>query len=75
MHVDRALDCYGMFCPMPIIKMKEEITKMSPGQVLAVVATDPGIEPDTISWCKMTGNEYLGLEKNGEEIKVLIRKK
>jgi len=75
MKADSILDCYGLLCPVPIINMKKELDKLKVGQVLEVVATDPGIEPDAQSWCKMTGNEYLGIEKNGEELKVFVRKK
>lgn len=74
MQANKNLDCFGMLCPLPIIKMKEEIDKMRSGEVLEVLATDPGIVPDTQSWCKMTGHEYLSVEKNGAEIKVYVKK-
>ncbi|MBU0579709.1 MAG: sulfurtransferase TusA family protein [Candidatus Margulisbacteria bacterium] len=74
MQANKTLDCFGLLCPVPIIKMKKEIDKMQAGEVLEVLATDPGIEPDTQNWCKMTGHEYLGVEKKGEEIKVYVKK-
>ncbi len=65
---------YKTRIPVPIIKMKEEMDKMKSGEVLEVLSTDTGIEPDTESWCKMTGNAYLGIEKKDNEYKVYVKK-
>jgi TusA-related sulfurtransferase len=59
---------------MPIVKTAQTIKKMKPGQVLEVVATDKGIKQDMPAWCKATGNECLGTEEQGEEIKVYVKK-
>lgn len=48
---------------------------MAPGQVLEVLADDVGIKEDMPTWCKATGNEFLGCLDNGDEIKVYVRKK
>ncbi|MBN1823418.1 MAG: sulfurtransferase TusA family protein [Endomicrobiales bacterium] len=75
MKPDRILDCAGLFCPMPIIKTKEEVDKMKPGEVVEVTADDPGFEKDLHAWCRVTGNEFLGIEKNGGLLKGYVRKK
>jgi tRNA 2-thiouridine synthesizing protein A len=75
MEKDRTLDCYGLVCPMPIIRVSQEIKKMSPGQILEVIATDAGIKEDMPAWCQTTGNEYLGLEEQGDEYRVYVRKR
>jgi tRNA 2-thiouridine synthesizing protein A len=74
MKADETLDCFGLMCPMPIVKTAQTIKKMKPGQVLEVVATDKGIKQDMPAWCKATGNECLGTEEQGEEIKVYVKK-
>ena len=75
MKADKKLDCFGMLCPLPVIKMKEELDKLKAGEVLEVLATDLGIEKDAQNWCKMTGHEYLGIERTDDELRAYIRKK
>lgn len=75
MKADKTLDCMGLYCPMPIVKTAQEIKKMKIGEVLEVVADDKGITADMPAWAQATGQEYLGEEKQGGEIKVYVRKK
>ncbi len=75
MKADDSLDCMGLYCPMPIVKTAERIKKLKPGEVLEVVADDKGIKMDMPAWCQATGNEFLGIEEEGGEIKVYVRKK
>jgi tRNA 2-thiouridine synthesizing protein A len=72
---DEVLDCVGLACPMPIFKTSKKIKEMTPGQVLEVQSDDDGIEKDMPAWCRLTGNEYLGQTKDGEEYHVYVRKK
>ena len=74
MEADRTLDCMGLYCPMPIVKTAQAIKELAPGQVLEVVADDVGIKSDMPAWAKKTGNEFLGVEEAGGEIKVYVRK-
>ncbi len=74
MQVDESLDCFGLMCPMPIIKTAETVKKMKVGQVLEIVATDKGIKQDMPAWCKTTGHECLSIEDKGEEIRVYVKK-
>jgi len=71
---DRVLDCIGLFCPVPVFRTKEEIDKMAVGEVLAVLADDPAAEEDLRSWVKRAGHEILGLKKESDHIRVLVRK-
>jgi len=57
----RTLDCTGMQCPGPLVRVKAAMKDLEPGQVLEVVASDPGFAADIPSWCKTTGNELLNL--------------
>lgn len=66
MRADKKLDCRGMACPMPIVKLSKAIKEMLSGEILAVSADDPGFEADVKAWCETTGNELKGLESEGE---------
>ena len=74
MKAEHTLDCYGLLCPMPIVKTANEMKKMKIGEVLEVLATDQGIKTDMPAWCKATGQEYLGIEEKEGEYKVYVKK-
>jgi tRNA 2-thiouridine synthesizing protein A len=74
MKADRTLDCVGLYCPMPIVKTSQEIKGMQPGEVLEVIADDKGIKSDMPAWAEKTGNEFLGMEEKGGEIRVYVKK-
>jgi TusA-related sulfurtransferase len=74
MKSDIKLDCFGLLCPMPIIQTARKIKEMKVGEVLEVVSTDAGIRADMPAWCRMSGQEFLGLEEDGEVIRVYVRK-
>jgi TusA-related sulfurtransferase len=75
MKANYTLDCIGLFCPMPIMKMKEKIDTMRQGEVLEVLADDPGFEGDLPAWCMVTGNVFLGIEKEELVLKGYVQKK
>lgn len=56
---DVQLDASGLNCPLPILRAKKSINEMSSGQVLEVIATDPGSVKDFEAFCKQTGNELV----------------
>jgi tRNA 2-thiouridine synthesizing protein A len=58
-----SLDCSAQLCPVPILMTEEKITDLKPGEVLEVIFTDPGAEPDLKAWCVTTGHEFLGIQK------------
>jgi tRNA 2-thiouridine synthesizing protein A len=74
MKSDVSIDCFGLMCPMPIVKTAQQIKKMKTGEILEVIATDKGIKQDMPAWCKTTGNECLGIEEESGEIKVYVKK-
>jgi len=74
MRADVTLDCFGLLCPLPIIKTSEKIKALKVGQVLEVLATDEGIKTDMPAWCKATGQELLGIEEKGDEYRVFVKK-
>lgn len=74
MKADANLDCLGLYCPMPIMQTKVKLDGLESGQVLEVLADDPGVKPDMAAWCRRTGNELLGIEEEDGQIKLLVRK-
>ncbi len=73
MQADKSIDCFGLMCPMPIIKTAQTVKEMKIGQVLEIIATDKGIKQDMPAWCKTTGNECMSIEDKGEEINVYVK--
>ena len=71
---DQTLDCKGLSCPMPILKLAKEIKGMESGKVLELLGTDPGSKSDVPKWCDKTGNELLGQEEDGGVYKFYMRK-
>jgi len=61
------LDASGLNCPMPILKTKKALTKMSPGQILEVISTDAGSVKDLVAFCNQTGNKLLGTVEEGNK--------
>ena len=74
MKTDVKIDCFGLFCPLPIIEVAKKIKEMKVGEVLELVSTDKGIKEDMPAWCKSTGHELVGIEESDGEYKVYIKK-
>ncbi len=62
-HFDQVLDNSGLLCPMPVVKTTRAIKKIQVGQVLKMIATDPGAPPDMEAWARQTGNEIIAQEE------------
>ena len=71
---DRILDCVGMYCPIPVLKVREELDKLSIGQVLEVWADDPAAEEDIPRLAKRIGQEILEMSKDGLKLRFLLKK-
>ena len=71
----RILDCIGLYCPMPVIRTKEEMDKLAVGETLEVLADDAAAEEDLKAWAKRTGQRILDMEKTNEGMRFLIKKK
>jgi tRNA 2-thiouridine synthesizing protein A len=70
----QTLDVKGKACPIPVVKTAKTMKEMKPGEVLEVLATDPGVEPDMQAWTKQTGNALVSIEQVGGAFRVLLRK-
>lgn len=73
---DQTLDCSGLACPMPILKTKKAVDALKIGQVLKMIATDPGSTSDMEAWTQKTGHELVGSEQeNGKFVFYIKRTK
>ena len=59
-EADLELDCRGMRCPLPVIRLANAIGDVEVGQVVAVAAEDAAARSDVPAWCRMRKHEYLG---------------
>lgn len=59
MEFQKELDARGLNCPLPILKTKKALAEMQSGEVLRVVATDPGSVRDFQAFSRQTGNVLL----------------
>ncbi len=71
---EQQLDARGLSCPLPILRVKKAITDLSHGQILRVLATDPGSVKDFDAFCRQTGNELVSSGQDGGEYVFHIRK-
>jgi tRNA 2-thiouridine synthesizing protein A len=72
---DKLLDCSGMLCPMPVIKTSKAVKEMQVGQVLKLIATDPGAPADMQAWSRQTGNELMDSHQEGNKYIFYLRRK
>jgi tRNA 2-thiouridine synthesizing protein A len=70
----KELDASGLNCPMPILRAKKALKELASGDVLRVVATDPGSVKDFEAFAKQTGNELLESTEEGESFVYLLKK-
>jgi TusA-related sulfurtransferase len=75
MHIDKEIDTKGLNCPLPILRAKKALTDMLTGQLLKVVATDPGSVRDFQAFARQTGNELVEQQQTGDEIVHILRRR
>ena len=74
--INETLDCKGLSCPMPMMKLAKTIKGMKSGEVLEMLGTDPGTKSDLPRWCDKSGNTFLDeSELSGGVSRFLIKKK
>lgn len=75
MDFDKELDARGLNCPLPILRTKKSLNDMVSGQILRVLATDPGSVKDFQAFSKQTGNALLSSETDKTEFVFFMKKK
>jgi tRNA 2-thiouridine synthesizing protein A len=74
-NFDQELDASGLNCPLPILRAKKTLNGMQSGQILRIIATDPGSVKDFDAFAKQTGNELLESSEEGGKYLFFIKKK
>jgi tRNA 2-thiouridine synthesizing protein A len=72
---DREVDARGLNCPLPILRAKKALNDMGTGQVLRILATDPGSVRDFQAFARQTGHQLLSSDEAAGEFVFLLRKK
>jgi TusA-related sulfurtransferase len=75
MDPQRELDTRGLNCPLPILKAKKALAEMSSGQMLKVIATDPGSMRDFQAFARQTGNELVEQSNVADEFIHVLRRR
>ena len=73
--VTQTLDLKGFSCPIPIVKTAQAIKALAPGELLEVLATDPGSVPDFTAWATSTGNALVERTEDGGVYRFVLRKR
>ena len=71
---DKFLDCKGLRCPMPLVKLNGFLKEVASGDEVEVQATDPAFLPDIEAWAEHMGHQLLAKRKEGEVFVARIRK-
>ena len=66
------LDARGLLCPLPVIRTQDRIGSLEVGDVLEVLATDPGVLHDIPAWCRVHGHRLLVSERRAEDFRFRI---
>jgi TusA-related sulfurtransferase len=75
MNADKELDTRGLNCPLPILKAKKALADMASGELLKVMATDPGSVRDFQAFARQTGNELVRQDTAGQEFVHYLRRR
>jgi tRNA 2-thiouridine synthesizing protein A len=74
-QIAQVVDATGLACPMPIVKTAQAIKDVPSGQLLEVLATDPGSTKDFAAWSRATGNELVEQTVDAGVFRFVLRKK
>ena len=73
--IARTLDVKGLACPLPIVKTAQAIKLMAAGELIEVLATDPGSVKDFAAWSRTTGNEIVESTQDAGVFRFVLKKK
>ena len=74
-QIAHRVDAKGLSCPMPIVRTAQAIKSLAPGELLAVLATDPGSVKDLAAWSRTTGNQLVEQSADGGVYRFVLRRK
>ena len=73
MNARRILDCHRLLCPLPVIRVQDEVARMQPGEELQAVCTDPGVMNDIPAWCRINGHAVIEQRQQEDEYILVVR--
>ena len=73
-NVAKVLDLKGLPCPMPVVRMSQEINSVQVGEIIEVHTTDPGSLSDFPAWADTTGNEVLETKQQPGSIQIFVKR-
>ena len=71
---NQELDARGLICPLPILRAKKALNGMAAGEVLKIIATDPGSVKDFQAFATQTGNPLLDSSEVNSEFHFFLKK-
>ena len=74
LKADKILDLKGLPCPMPVVRISQEIMTVGVGQVVEAITTDPGSLTDFPAWAMSTGQEILQTDQGADEIRFYVKR-
>lgn len=75
MEFHKELDARGLNCPLPILKAKKALAEMVSGEILRVIATDPGSVRDFQAFARQTGNDLVEQSESNKEFTFFMKRK
>ncbi|AXF00165.1 sulfurtransferase TusA family protein [Paraburkholderia hospita] len=75
MQIHKEVDARGLNCPLPILRAKKALADMESGQILRVLATDPGSQRDFAAFSKQTGNEIVEVTTTSDKVFVFLMRR
>ena len=69
-----SLDCSGLQCPGPVMKLTAAMVGLAPGDEIAITVSDPGFCADGAAWCRAHGHTLLDMRTEGAKVLARIRK-
>jgi tRNA 2-thiouridine synthesizing protein A len=74
-QLQHRVDARGLACPMPIVKTAQAVATLASGELLEVLATDPGSTKDFVAWARTTGHELVEQSVDGGTYRFVVRRK
>jgi len=75
LEIAARVDARGLSCPMPIVKTAQAVKTLASGELVEVLATDPGSQRDFVAWSRSTGHELVEQTTEGAVHRFVIRRK
>ena len=68
------VDARRLLCPMPVIRLQDAVNKVTIGEIVKIICTDPGVKNDIPAWCNINKHTVLSITEQDYEIIISVRK-